>query len=216
MTHWKFLAPGAVSPFAGHVWTPGEWTAAAERQGCRSGIHLCRADDLPYWLAAELWEAEADGEALRLPHKVVVRRARLVGRVAAWDAEAAGDLALACAARTAVHAAAELARAGLDGDAGPLAAPGLPLLALAGAARAAARSAARNGAGRAAGLCGYVLDAVEAVGVQPVASVAYIAARAANRRTPDTSAGRPADPYTAERAWQAAWLAHRLGLGRPG
>jgi hypothetical protein len=146
----------------------------------------------------------------RAASKVVSARALAVARVREWDAETANELALACARRTAGHAADELREARLDDEARQLSEvtagpPPGDWLAVAERCSAAARA---HGAHQAGKLCGYVQDAVEAAEVYPVASSAYIAARAANQRS---SASAP-DPYLAERAWQADWLIRRLHL----
>ena len=65
-----------------------------------------------------------------------------------------------------------------------------------------------RGAGQSAAIGGLLLDAIESVDPYPVASVAYIAARAANRR----STSPHLDPYTAERTWQNDWLRRELTL----
>jgi hypothetical protein len=65
-----------------------------------------------------------------------------------------------------------------------------------------------HGRAQAARMCGYVGDAGYSAQHDPVASVTYIAARAANHR----SRSEHADPYAAERAWQAEWLVRQLAL----
>ena len=210
MAFWKFLLAGAVSPFTDYAWRPGQWVSADESHECQVGFHACRAGDLPYWLNAELWEFELAAPVVQAASKVVSTRASAVAKVREWDAETASELALACARRTAVHAAGELRDAHLGDEARQLAevtAAAPPGEWLEVTERCAVAASAR-GARQAGKLCGYVQDAVEAVGIYPVASSAYIAARAANQRS---SAGEP-DPYLAERAWQADWLVRRLRL----
>ncbi|HET9553714.1 MAG TPA: hypothetical protein VFP50_12165, partial [Anaeromyxobacteraceae bacterium] len=69
MIAYKFLAPGAVGPFSGFAWPvpsgggPGPWVAA----GAGGAIHACRTHHLPWWLDAELWAAELDGEVEERP-----------------------------------------------------------------------------------------------------------------------------------------------------
>jgi hypothetical protein len=102
----KFLAPGGVAPFSGFVWptgSPGPWVEARPSP-CASGIHACAVEDLPYWLHSELWQIELDG-GVRLRHKLVAPRGRLVRRVETWDAAAGQAFAEACAARAAKLAA---------------------------------------------------------------------------------------------------------------
>jgi hypothetical protein len=206
--HWKFLRAGAVSPFTGFEWSvnAGSWISAEGVQACTAGIHACRPGDLPYWLTDELWGIELAEPVVEAERKVVAARARLLERVEAWTPDTARSLAEACVDRTAGHAADELREAGLDQEAGRLS--GQPLAALAGIARDIMQSLPDQRAPQAATLCGYVVDAAEALPVYPVATVAYVAARAANRRS-----GPPnVNFYAAERAWQAEWLAGRLGL----
>lgn len=213
MTYWKFLRAGGVSPFAGHVWEPGQWVTATGADACQAGVHACRAADLPYWLNVELWRFELAEPVSLAEHKIVSARARAVARVPEWDAEAAAELALACAARTAGHAAGELTDGHLDDEARRLAevTSAAPPAVWIKVAQDCAEAANARGARQAIKLCEYVLDAVDALQRYPVASTAYIAARAANQR----SSAEEADPYRAERAWQADWLVRRLGLDAP-
>src|SRR3954453_22728860 len=61
VTYWKFLRPGGVGPFSTVPWpAAGTWLSVDEVSPCSSGIHACRAGDLPYWLAEELWVIELD------------------------------------------------------------------------------------------------------------------------------------------------------------
>jgi hypothetical protein len=210
MTYLKFTRAGPVSPFTDHPWVPGEWTSDTEARLCRSGFHACRVPDLPLWLNEELWRIELAEPIMRGRHKVVAARGRLVSKVEEWTPELAGELAMACAARAVGHAVAELAVSDLPSQADRLAravAEEAPE-AWVPVAVACGQDAAAAGGRPAAKLCGYVVDAVEAIDFYPVASVAYIASRAANQRSsPDVE-----DPYAAERAWQADWLAERLNL----
>ncbi|GAA4626505.1 hypothetical protein GCM10023196_035020 [Actinoallomurus vinaceus] len=208
MTYFKFLRPGAVSPFTRYVWPVGEWVSVDATDLCRSGFHACALAHLPYWLGEELWEVELAAPVEESRHKVVARRARLLSRVEAWTPAAARDLGAACVARTIGHAVAELAEAGLREIARRLRDAEDAEIAV--AAAHCAEQASAKGAWQAVTLCGYVSDAIEALEAYPVASTAYIAARAADQRTTAESD----DPYAAERAWQAGWLATRLRLDR--
>lgn len=206
-TYWKFLSSGSVGPFTGYSWPAGEWVSADTPDPCQAGFHACRRNDLPYWLADELWEVELAPPVRPARHKVVAGRARLAARVEAWTPDTARELADACVSRTVRHAVAELAGSGLDDAAHRLA--DADEAERDAVARECAERAAARGARSAIELCGYVSDVIEAAGFYPVASVAYIAARAAHKR----SSADSADPYTAEREWQALWLAGRLSLG---
>lgn len=86
MIAYKFLAEGARAPFTGFEWHADEWVEVESVEPCRSGIHACRARDLPFWLGRELWEIELGGEIVEEERKVVARRGRLVRRRDEWDA----------------------------------------------------------------------------------------------------------------------------------
>ena len=165
----KALRAGAVGPFSGFRWpTPpagavaGAWVAASPSP-CASGIHACRAAQLPLWLNEELWEVELGGEVTTLDRKLVAERGRLVRRVEAWDERALADYAAACLERL-EERAAEHPEIG-----------------------------------------GYAVDSREMLTADEPLVVALAAARTAE--IVDGAGG-----YDAERAWQAAWLADRLGL----
>ena len=100
MIAYKFLQAGRVAPFGGTTWPPpGEWLEVESIDPCRSGVHACRASDLPYWLGlGELWEVELDEVAVD-ERKLVARRGRLVRRVDRWDEDARRAFAGACADR---------------------------------------------------------------------------------------------------------------------
>jgi hypothetical protein len=100
MTAYKFLAAGAVAPFTGYRWRPGEWVEAEGIDLCRRGIHACRIRDLPLWLDDELWEVELDGVVVEQERKLVAQRGRLTRRVESWTPEAALEFGRFCAKRT--------------------------------------------------------------------------------------------------------------------
>jgi hypothetical protein len=234
--YWKFLRAGAVSPFTGFTWVVGQWVTSEENTACAAGIHACRAGDLPYWLTDELWRIDLGGPVVEGEHKVVAQRARLLERVDGWTAGTARLFATACVGRAAEHAAAELRTAGCDEAADRLdkgaegideaagrpdrlgeldklgegadRVDGQPLYELAATARDIMESLPGHRTRQATKLCGYVIDAIEAIEDYTVATVAYFAARAANQR----SGPGDTDFYTAERAWQASWLAEKLHL----
>jgi hypothetical protein len=119
MIAYKCLCAGGIGPFSRYAWPlprpgrPGAWVVGpASAAMCRSGVHACRALDLPWWLQDELWEVELDGSVTTGRHKVMAPRARLVRRVDAWDAACAQGFAEACALRARDHAAGALERAG--------------------------------------------------------------------------------------------------------
>ena len=91
MIAYKFLRPDGTSVFTGFAWPlpdggPGAWVEAGV-DPCRSGVHACRPEHLPYWAGKELYEVELDGDVVEHTTKVVAARGRLVRRVEAWDAQ---------------------------------------------------------------------------------------------------------------------------------
>ena len=100
MRAYKFLRPGHVGPFSSFTWPVDEWVEAQGVSLCADGIHACRVRDLPYWIAAELWEVELDGGVREGDRKVVALRGRLARRIDDWNGAAGARFAEACAART--------------------------------------------------------------------------------------------------------------------
>jgi hypothetical protein len=198
---YKFLRTGRLGPFTDFRWpAAGEWVRPkSEVAPCKCGIHACRIEDLPWWLADELWEIELGGEPTAHEHKLVAPSGRLVSRVAEWNRRCAERFAAACAWRARDRAAQTL-RAGphdqlaaeletcttLDG----LVACTRELISRAPEARI---NLAVAGDGGQAALAGAA------------ATSAYIAGQAAARIE-----GRSG--YDAERRWQADWLRDRLAL----
>jgi hypothetical protein len=107
---YKFLRPDGTSAFTRFRWplpdggAPGPWVESAV-EPCRSGIHACRAEDLPYWVGGAMYEAELDGEIVEERTKVVAARARLLRPVERWDGALRDEYTRMCADR-----AHELAR----------------------------------------------------------------------------------------------------------
>ncbi|WP_242344304.1 hypothetical protein [Anaeromyxobacter terrae] len=190
MIAFKFLAAGALAPFTRFEWpTSGEWVSAAAARP-ELWIHACRADDLPYWLADELWRIELDEPVRAARYQVAAPRARLLARVDAWDRALAGDYARACALRARDLALPHVPAATRD--------------ALARATDLEAIAAAASGAGSVSRAAELVADAAQsALRVGPAVS-SYIAAVLASM------VGGGLAAFEAERAWQARWLAERL------
>ncbi len=138
MRAYKFLGKGAVGTFTGFAWpAPGAWVSVeGALDACRNGIHVCRPHELAHWLHEELWELEVEGEQLDATDCLVVRRARLVRLVTAWDAEGAARFARACIEHAEGSAGADLA------DAREAAGAGYPAIAAYIAALAVARAGA--------------------------------------------------------------------------
>jgi hypothetical protein len=189
---YKFLAPGAISPFTGFRWpAPGAWVdAPAGRDD--AWVHACRPGELPYWLDDELWRMELSDPVREARYQIASPRARLVSQVAGWDTPLAREYARACALR-----ARDLALPHLTSGLRDTLAALDDLQAIADVVRAA------DSASLAAG---YVSDAVDnALRVGP-ATTSYVACMLAS------TLGRGLAAFEAERAWQARWLAERLKL----
>ena len=93
---YKFLRPGAVGPFSGHLWPvpsgaePGEWVnGSLDEDVCRGGVHACDGRFLARWIWEELWVIELGGEVEACGHKLRAPRGRLLRRVEAWSAPVA-------------------------------------------------------------------------------------------------------------------------------
>lgn len=103
MIAYKFVREDGTSLFTGFRWPlpdggPSGWVDARV-DPCRSGIHACRPEHLPYWIGRVLYEVELQGEVAEEPTKVVAPRARLVRRVEAWDASLRDAYTRMCADR---------------------------------------------------------------------------------------------------------------------
>jgi hypothetical protein len=215
---YKFLRPGAVGPFSGFAWPvprdsgPGEWVGAStDRGACRDGIHACAPGQLPLWIWEELWRVELDDPAEEVGSKLRARRGRLVGRIDAWSPESAKAFAVACARRAAHHASGPLRSAGHD-EAAAAFADGADLEAvrvLTAELWDALAEDVRIPIGMASDGALRALTAEASndayVSAHGSAVCAYIAALTALR-----VGGQRA--LELERAWQADWLGHRLGV----
>ena len=86
---YKITGPDGSSCHGGTgKWRLNRWRGVRGRLvPCRNGIHLCRAQDLPRWVAnGTLWRCEVDGEQIvHKDCKVVVRRAQPVERIGPLD-----------------------------------------------------------------------------------------------------------------------------------
>jgi hypothetical protein len=223
----KFLREGAVGRFSHVAWPqplngcPGEWVDADHADLCREGIHACRAEDLLDWIDEELWRVELRAPVVELQPVLVSTGGRLVERVGSWTPDAALALAEACVLRARERAVATLRREGRAQLAERLAAVDDPEQ-LRGRAGEAARSVPDSD--DSARACAFAADAAallraERPDVWPpssrlalhpsavAANLAFVVAHAAGATSPDYARG-----YADERAWQAAWLADRLGI----
>jgi hypothetical protein len=221
---YKFLTAGAVGPFSGSQWPapeegrPSDWLDAdGPLEPCRTGIHVCRPADLPYWMNEELYEVEVDGDRIDEVQKIVVQRARLLSRVEAWPG-IAWALAEDCVWRLRRATVRELELAGRPEAEELLAQDDLRAV---GDAAARVAEAPADRTARAAMFLGFLTDAagyaLEARDDPTVAAttVGYVAAHAADRATPDADKRLPpgVSPFELEREQQAAFLAGALGRG---
>lgn len=85
-------------------WQPGRWMRKITNlEPCERGYHLCREQDLLWWLGPTLWEAEADGKQIEHgsvasdDSKLIVQRARLLRHVDTWNDRTARLFAADCA-----------------------------------------------------------------------------------------------------------------------
>jgi hypothetical protein len=144
----KFLSEGGRGIFSDFRWplpwddNPGSWVSAAlPLETCVSGIHVCREDDLPYWIDDELWLIELRGEVVTHDRMIVAEEGRLLAKVEGWSPEAATSFADACASRARAAAVEALRGAGRRDEASAL--EGMSdLSTLATAAQAIVRSGA--------------------------------------------------------------------------
>ncbi len=106
-TYYKVLNPGGQAIYGVGSWPlptasrAGDWLEAeGELKPCSNGLHLCRRDDLVYWLGPEIYEAEIGGAEIVESHdKIVVRRARLTRQIETWNDRNARLFAADCAER---------------------------------------------------------------------------------------------------------------------
>ena len=214
---YKFLTPGSRSPFTGHQWeVPGAtgevgWgVAELPLRHCENGWHVCQPEHLSYWLAAELWEVELSGEVMKMGCSLVAERARLNRRVPGWPDRIGAAFMAACAWRVRDLAVREARRAGAAELADRLAA-----CAELGAVTAVASAGQEQvGDDEVAAMFGYSEDAVTYTNDGDPAAVAYVAAHAADRASPEPGQRLLGNvtPFQLERVWQAQWLTKTLGL----
>jgi len=165
---------------------PGDWVEVdGDLVPCKNGLHLCNDQTLIDWLGPVIWRPEYDGERLDTDNKIVVRRARLLFRVEAWNARTARLFACDCADQAlAVLGADRVDQYSVEAiRVARLFAVGQATREELAAARDAARAAAR--------------DAARASARDAARDAAWAAAWAAARAA----------------AWDAAWAAARAAAG---
>ena len=212
MIAYKFLRDGRVGAFSGVRWpSPGEWLRARStgERGltCADRVHACRVEDLPEWMDSELWRVELGGDVAVDCGKLVADRGRLVERVQAWDTALMAAFAQACALR-ARDAALTVLEAGSPAHNALAACASAEQLATACAQLRGLDAGEERAAGYVADTAGHTLGARAEPSTAPMhaAVSGFIAAHAAAFAADDVGAA------ARERAWQADWLAGRLGV----
>ena len=94
---YTFTRRGARCPFTARTW-PGHG-------GWLAGARATSGEQLPVWIAAELWTVELEGRISTPAAQLYGERGRLVERVTAWDAAAAEEWVGDCRRRTLTLAA---------------------------------------------------------------------------------------------------------------
>jgi len=197
---YKFLDEHGRAPFTATPWRAGEWVEAARAEPCHQGVHACRPTDLAHWLAATLWEVELDEPFGESRHKIVAARGRLVAPVDHY-AIAVRELSEIGAWRSRDRAVEAV---GVD-DRVTTASTLTELMAL------GALVDDSTFAGRSAALAADAAYFAEhGLASQSPFVAACSAGHAASGPNGDQTAYDAG--YAAERVFQSAWLADRLGL----
>jgi hypothetical protein len=212
-TAWKFLDDRSTAVISGFRWPtptvagePGPWVVAGDVVPCEQGVHACTLDQLAWWMSAQLWEIELDGEVQVDTHKIAAERGRLVQRADGWP-EVGAELAEWAVWRVRDHVVAALTAVGEGGVAGPLAAA--TDFAMVAQASATPVFAADTPAAVA---IAQVRDSLDDI-ANPIFAC-WDAARAAGHAASaiDRSIASYQAAFAAERVVQSRWLAGRLGL----
>ena len=177
------------------TWTPGRWRRRIKDiEPCARGYHLCREQDLLWWIGPALWEAEADGDLIEHgsastgDSKIVVGRARLLRPVTTWTERTAQLFAADCAEQV-----LPIFEGAHPGDDRPRRAIAITRAYANGAATFEELAAAMTAASTAA---------------RAAASTAAWAARAATGTAASTTAGTAAGTAARAAAWK--WQHERL------
>ncbi|MBT9132469.1 MAG: hypothetical protein DDT33_00987 [Firmicutes bacterium] len=106
MRYYKVLEKGGVSCNGGNCeWKlpkgeePGAWMPKIDNIiPCKKGYHLCRTEDIIFWLDEEIYTAEGRGEFIRHDNnKDVFQQARLIRKIVTWNKKNARFFAADCA-----------------------------------------------------------------------------------------------------------------------
>ena len=196
--YFKILGKGHKSCNGGDsLWRPGIWQPKVSVDPCYSGYHLCRAQDLIYWLNDEIWEAEGRGEPTICNDKVVFPEARITRRVKTWDETTARLLACWCARKCWSNLTDERSKNAIR--VAERFAKGKATMAELSAAWSAAWSAAESAAESAARSAAW---SAAAAAESPARSAAWSAARSAARSA--AAAAAAAESAARSAAWSAA------------
>jgi hypothetical protein len=236
VTAYKFLMRGAVGRFSDFPWpqprggAPADWVeAGGPLTDCLYGVHASSRAHLLDWIDDELWEVELGGEVVERNSMLVAERGRLTRRVETWNDETATAFGEACAWRSRDLALLELRRLELTAEAtqllDSLTLPDLQAAAVASVgerppaeteAAAFAADAVSLAGGRRPDAWRDQSTAASGISQSPgatAANLAFVVAHAAGRAAIATEGDTAyAAAFEAERAWQLAWLAERLGL----
>jgi len=83
------------------TWNPGKWMPRIDGEliPCENGYHICRSQDLVYWLDEAIFEVEVKGKVVEDDNKCVTRKARLLRKLETWSEKTARLFAADCAER---------------------------------------------------------------------------------------------------------------------
>jgi hypothetical protein len=236
-THaFKFLSEGGRGIFSDFRWplpwdgTPGSWVRAdLPLEPCVNGIHVCREDDLPYWIDDDLWVIELRGEAATHTRMIVAEEGRLVAKIDDWNRETATSFAETCALRARAAAVDTLRGADRDEDAAALeGAADLTLIA------EVAQTIVRRGVSAESTAVSFAADAAAlARGARPeatpqdttsvgapsagaiAANLAYVVAHIAGFEGGAPGSAEYEAAAERERAWQRTWFHDLVAKASP-
>ena len=108
MRYWKVLNGRESTNGGSHrwrlrVWTPepvDEYGHSGPLDPCVRGFHLCRDEQVLWWLGPTICEAEIhpDAEVVKCGDKIVVSRCRIIRECTGWTEQTAREFACDCVA----------------------------------------------------------------------------------------------------------------------